>query len=279
MSTTVVERDGLAVYTAGEGRPVLVMPYPHASTVRPMGGDALARSMVGLGRSIVTFDPPGAYLSTRPMRCDMPEMIECAAEAVKVAGVSQPVDVAGHSMGALCALAFAIERPAYVRRLVLVGGCSGFAAVRRWSVPHNWSPWLHREWWACTWYGVQLMMGRGSLATYRRLDNLVGRASYVDARHVHPVPITRQDTRRAPPPRSCWLRSVRRVEYRDRLGDIVVPTLVLVGRHDPQTPLPCSREFVDGMADASLAVLEHSGHNPFIEEPGRFSDIVGAFLR
>ncbi len=278
MPPIVRQSSGLAVYTAGDGAPVLVLPYPHASTLRPMGEDVLAQVLAGLGRSVVTFDPPGAYRSTRPMRCDMAEMVDCAVEALRVAGVWPPVDVVGHSMGALCALALAVERPGTVRRLVLVGGCSGFAAVRRWSVPHNWNPWRHREWWACTWMGARLMLGRGSLATYRRLDNLIEGASYHDPRHAQLVPITDEDASRPPPPRACWLRSVRGVEYRHRLGEVRVPCLVVVGRQDPQTPLPCSQELVDGMPDACMAVFEHSGHSPFVEEEERFRDVVGPFL-
>ena len=45
---------------------------------------------------------------------------------------------------------------------MLVGGCSGFAAVRRWSVPHNWSPWRDREWWVRTWLS-QLVDGMTDL--------------------------------------------------------------------------------------------------------------------
>lgn len=265
MQPTVRESSGLAVCTARDGATVLVLPYAHASTVRPMGEDDLAQMLVELGRSIVTFDPPGAYRSTRPMRCDMAEMVECAVAALRVAGISAPVDVVGHSLGALCALALAVERPEMVRRLVLVGGCSGFAAVRRWSVPHNWGPWRDREWWACTGMGVRLMLGRGSMATYRRLDNLVERASYVDPRQAQLVPVTDEDAERPPPPRACWLRTVRGVEYRDRLAEVRAPGLVVVGRQNPQTPLPCSQELVDGMPDARMDVFERSGHSPYVE--------------
>ena len=39
---TVTVHDGLAVYRVGSGDPVLVLPYPHASTVQPMGEGPLA---------------------------------------------------------------------------------------------------------------------------------------------------------------------------------------------------------------------------------------------
>ncbi len=120
MTVDVHVSDGLAVYRTGSGEPVLVLPYPHASTVRPMGEDALTATVVGLGRSVVTFDPPGAYRSNRAMRCDIGEMVDCALESLAVSGLRAPVDVVGHSMGALCALALAIERPGAVRRLVII---------------------------------------------------------------------------------------------------------------------------------------------------------------
>jgi proline iminopeptidase len=69
------------------------------------------------------------------------------------------------------------------------------------------------------------------------------------------------------------------VEYRDRQGEVRAPGLVVVGRHDPRTPLPCSQELVDGMPDARMVVFERSGHSPFVEEPDRFCEVVGSFLR
>jgi proline iminopeptidase len=54
---------------------------------------------------------------------------------------------------------------------------------------------------------------------------------------------------------------------------------VVVGRHDPQTPLPCSQGLVDGMPDTRMVVFERSGHSPFVEEPDRFREVVGSFLR
>jgi pimeloyl-ACP methyl ester carboxylesterase len=57
----------LAVYRIGEGRPVLFMPGPHRFQ-RPglRSADALIAGLTGLGRSVITFDPPGSGQSTRP---------------------------------------------------------------------------------------------------------------------------------------------------------------------------------------------------------------------
>ncbi|MCB0207465.1 MAG: alpha/beta fold hydrolase, partial [Anaerolineae bacterium] len=114
----LVIHDGLAIYRLGDGEPLLLFPYPHGSTFRSMAENPLARLLAGLGRHVITCDPPSACRSTRPMRCDLAEMLDCAAEALQVHRVDPPVDVAGHSMGSLCALGLAVERPQLVRRLV-----------------------------------------------------------------------------------------------------------------------------------------------------------------
>jgi pimeloyl-ACP methyl ester carboxylesterase len=55
----------------------------------------------------------------------MAEMHDCAEAALDACGIAGPVDGLGHSMGGLAMLAFAIEHPGRIRRLVLVGTGSG----------------------------------------------------------------------------------------------------------------------------------------------------------
>jgi proline iminopeptidase len=56
------------------------------------------------------------------------------------------------------------------------------------------------------------------------------------------------------------------------------PTLLLVGRHHPETPLPCSEELYEGIPDARLVVFERSGHSPFVEEARLVAETMDAFL-
>jgi proline iminopeptidase len=67
--------------------------------------------------------------------------------------------------------------------------------------------------------------------------------------------------------------------YADRLGEVRASTLVLAGRHDPEAPLPCSEELLQGIPDADLVLFEQSGHFPFIEEASLFAQTVDAFLK
>ena len=95
------------------------MPGPHrfARPGLPMT-DALIDGLTALHRQVITFDPPGSGGSTRPANLSMREMHDCADEALDVCGVVGGVDAVGHSMSGLALLAYAIERPGRVRRLV-----------------------------------------------------------------------------------------------------------------------------------------------------------------
>src|SRR5919199_2377433 len=95
-ATPAMLRDGLAVYDVGEGVPLLLMPYPHGWTTVSIAEDTLFPLLAGLGRRVISFDPPGVYRSTRPARVDMPEMLACAGEALEARGHHGPVDVVGH---------------------------------------------------------------------------------------------------------------------------------------------------------------------------------------
>src|SRR5919202_3159013 len=170
--------EGLAIYRFGAGQPLLLMPYPHAwNLVGTPNFTTLVDGLTRLGRTVVTFDPPGAGRSIRPMRLDMPEMLECAEEALATCGVDVPVDVVGHSMGSYVALAFAVEHPARVRRLVLVGAGAGgrsymWAPGALWNASHP----RFRRW--ALFAALYWLSGRH--APEKLMSNVVARASYVD---------------------------------------------------------------------------------------------------
>jgi pimeloyl-ACP methyl ester carboxylesterase len=270
--------DGLAIYRVGQGEPLLLMPYPHASTSAPTAETKLATLLAGLPRQALTFDPPGAYRSTRPGRADLPEMLDCALETLDANQISEPVDLVGHSMSGLCALALAIEHPERVRRLALVGTTSGFPAVRRWSIPHNWRWWRDREYWQAMWWGFRLFMGWNNLAVHKRLNNLVETASVVDKSLADLARIEAGDNHRPPPNRDRWFKAVRGVDYKARLPELRIPTWLAVGRRDPQTPVVCSQELARGIPYSKLVIFENSGHAPFLEEPDQFIKEISPFL-
>jgi proline iminopeptidase len=64
----------------------------------------------------------------------------------------------------------------------------------------------------------------------------------------------------------------------DRLHEILVPTLITVGRHDELTPA-CSEQIQQEIPHSELVVFEEGSHMTFWEEQERYLDVVDGFLR
>jgi proline iminopeptidase len=274
--TPAVMHDGLAVYAFGSGEPILFMPGPHRHQ-RPgwRTADALIAGLAGLGRQVLTFDPPGSGRSTRPARLGMPEMHHCATEALDACGVSGPVDALGHSMGGLAVLAYAIEQPQQVKRLVLVGTGSGGPAYM--NAPGALWNRSHPAFWRMVWRGILLLLVP-RLAPEKMMLNFVERHSFYDPRYVAPKTVRPRDWLRPRLGRPDWHRVARNLNYAPRLGQIQVPTLVLCGRHDPQYPPACSQELAAGIPHARAIYFERSGHHPFIEQAQTFWQALREFF-
>jgi len=271
--------DGLAVYDLGAGPPLLVMPNPQGMVRAPEACSPLVELLLGLGRRVVTFDPPGAFASPRPPRLGLEEMLACSREALKAVGAPTPVDVVGHSQASLCQLALALSHPEVVRSLVLVGAVDGgWRATRRArGMPWCW-PLTDRPFWQFAALAAPLAVGRSNLRRLKRLQRLVTEASFVDPNLAPVIPIQPGDEQRPPPCRARWQASVRAVDLRARLGEITVPSLVCVGRHDPQTPWPSNAEIAAALSAGRLEVFERSGHYPYVEEPDHFAAVASGFL-
>jgi pimeloyl-ACP methyl ester carboxylesterase len=271
--------DGLAVYDLGAGPPLLLMPNPQGMVRTPEAHGPLAELLVGLGRRVVSFDPPGAFASSRPPRLGLAEMLACSHQALQVARVGPPVDVVGHSQATLCQLALALATPQMVRSLVLVGAVDGGWRTTRRAAGMPWCwPLTDPRRWRFALLATPLAVGRANMGRLKRLQQLYLDASLVDRSLVPPIRIEPGDQRRPPPRRVRWQASVRRVDLRPRVGEISAPALVSVGRHDPQTPWPDNAAIAVALQDGRLEVFERSGHYLFLEDPDRFAAVVAGFL-
>jgi proline iminopeptidase len=275
-STSYVMHDGLAVYAFGSGEPIFFMPGPHRfQKPGDRSADVLIDGLVRLGRQVITFDPPESGRSTRPARLGMAEMHKCTDEAQDVCGVPGPIDALGHSMGGLVTVAYAIEEPTRVKRLVLVGTGSGGPAYMQ-APGALWNR-SHPAFWRVALLGI-LHIVWPRLAPQKMMLNLIERYSFYDQSWVAPRTVKRRDWLRPREGRTDWHRVANRLDYGRRLGEIEVPALILCGRHDPQYPPAASEELAADIRKARLIFFERSGHYPFIEEAKTFWETVGDFL-
>lgn len=118
-----IDIDGghLHYVASGEGPPVVLLHGNNAMLTDFSGCALLAR--LAKNHRVIAFDRPGFGHSTRPRDRLWTPQAQAALlhAALQRLGVQQPVLV-GHSMGTLVALAMALDHPADVRSLVLIGG-------------------------------------------------------------------------------------------------------------------------------------------------------------
>jgi 3-oxoadipate enol-lactonase len=67
-------------------------------------------------------------------------------------------------------------------------------------------------------------------------------------------------------------------DFRERLGQVRAPTLVVAGADDPATPLEHARLIADRIQDAKLVVLPGAAHLANVEQADTFSRVVAEHL-
>jgi proline iminopeptidase len=71
--------------------------------------------------------------------------------------------------------------------------------------------------------------------------------------------------------------NLKEVEYVDRLSEIKVPTLIIVGDHDESDP-KMSQEMHEKIAGSQLVILPKSGHMTFVDQPEMFLNAIRDFV-
>lgn len=73
------------------------------------------------------------------------------------------------------------------------------------------------------------------------------------------------------------LGNLKDFEYRDQLGEIQIPSLIISGVNDLCTPL-VAKTMYDAIPDARWELFENSRHMPFLEENGKYLRVVSAWM-
>lgn len=72
-------------------------------------------------------------------------------------------------------------------------------------------------------------------------------------------------------------RSCHEFDLRDRLGEVDVPALALVGEHDKLTPPEYHEELADRIPNGRYREIEGAAHLAMLERPDRFNDAIRDF--
>jgi pimeloyl-ACP methyl ester carboxylesterase len=68
-------------------------------------------------------------------------------------------------------------------------------------------------------------------------------------------------------------------DVRDRLAEIYLQTLIIVGEEDQLTPVKWSRYLREKIAKSKLLVVENAGHMVMMEQPDIVNDRIQSFIR
>jgi 2-hydroxy-6-oxonona-2,4-dienedioate hydrolase len=64
----------------------------------------------------------------------------------------------------------------------------------------------------------------------------------------------------------------------EKLGKIIVPTLLIWGKEDKLIPFEYSEQFVSSINNCEFIPMEGCGHSPYVEDPEKLSELVIKFL-
>ena len=251
------------VIEAGQGRPVVLL---HAF---PLNATMWAPQREALGAAYRVLCPDFRGFGGTPLPGgDAPSLDEAAddlAAALDARGVTDPVVLAGLSMGGYVAMAFLRRHPGRVAALVLADTKATAdppaAAANRERIAEE-------------------VVAAGSSAQLggELLPKLLGSTT----RETKPLVVgrVRAMVETAPPGAVAWAQRAMaaRPDSTADLRAAGVPALVVVGAQDEITAVADAEAMVAALPDAQLVLLHDAGHLSSMEAPDAFNAAVLEFL-
>jgi pimeloyl-ACP methyl ester carboxylesterase len=174
------------------------------------------------------------------------------ASFIDALGIERPV-IVGHSNGGRIAIRMASTEPQRASKLVLVDA----AGIR----PKRTFRWYRRVGMAKVGKYAARFLGAPGERLRSLLVGRAGSADYLAAGAMQPT-----------------LVRLVNADLRPYMPGIGIPTLLVWGSNDTDTPLSAGREMERLIPDSGLVVLEGAGHYSYLDQPSRFALIVSHFI-
>ena len=223
-------------------------------------------------RRVLALDLPGFGLSPEPpWRTTIPAYGRTVSAFAARLGLDR-VALVGNSMGGFITAETTIHDPARVTRLVLVSA-AGISSADTLRAP------------IITAGRVATALATNTAARHREL------AARPLSRHMSLAFVARHPRLLKPdfayegffkgagkPGLGVALRACLEYDFRDRLPEVRVPTLIVWGQNDAIIPVRDANEFERLIPDSRKVVMRDTGHVPMAERPAAFNDVLLDFL-
>ncbi|MER6997048.1 alpha/beta hydrolase [Streptomyces sp. NPDC000410] len=215
-----------------------------------------------VGRTVVGVDFPGAGGTPRSLTpLDLDELADQLVAAAVAEGL-ETFAVVGYSLGTAVAIRAAARHPARVTALVLTAPFARSSARLRLNAEH--------------WRDLHASGAHAALAQF--LVPLALGASVLEAVPGDDLDALVQATAQTLPSGSAEHADlVARVEVREDLPLVTVPTLVISTAEDLLVTPDLHREVADALPGAELVEIP-TGHLPFAERPDEWLKLITTFL-
>jgi pimeloyl-ACP methyl ester carboxylesterase len=224
---------------------------------------------------VITFDLPGFGSSEMPIeRISIPGYGRWVDALLTKLGLESAA-VVGNSMGGFIGAELAIQFPARVERLVLVSA-AGLTIENQIPAPVLTAMrTLNRQLAAYTGW----MASRSEALTRRPRSRELIFGVVAHRAGKLPGPLVAEQVRGSGKPGFVpALDALTKYPIRDRLGEIVCPTLIVWGTHDMLVPARDADEFERLIPNARKVVWPETGHVAMLERPEAFNRLLAAFL-
>jgi 3-oxoadipate enol-lactonase len=212
----------------------------------------------------VTIDLRGHGLSASPdMEYDLDTMTEDVYQAMREMSIAQ-AHVVGLSMGGMIGMRLALDHPDVARSLVLLDTSAEPEPADRASAYEAMAHVLREQGPGSVADGVMSLLFSSSF--------LLGQPDKAKRERERLLQVDRIGVSNA----TCAV--TRRKDISDRIHEIRVPTLVIVGELDAATPVERSQAIQAAIPGSRLEVVPGAGHMTPIEKPEEVSQLIVEFL-
>lgn len=255
--SVTVDAKTLSARVAGSGAPIVLF---HSLLADDSSFDLIAQPLAQ-NHQVVVLRLPG-FGDSDFVGSELKHIADHIAAGIKALGLIQRPILLGNGYGGFIALITAIRHPALASRLVLADCGAAF------SEP-----------------GRAAFRGMSAAAKEKGLSAIAD----VAMRRLFSTEFQQQNPELVEDRKKRFLAvdaqtfhgacdALATLDIRPQLGDVTVPTLVLVGDQDEATPPPMSRELCAGLPNAKLVILAGCAHVPQLQSPTVFMAAIRDFI-